>query len=135
METFNGIIRPVIVNGANGFSFNANIFHTCGGTTAPASGGVVSQENPLSILRASGCQSGTISDNVFQSCTAPVCISVARNEVDSTYSIAVKLVGNISRGSGCLYSIYYGDRCSISSSEYVGLTTDYYALYAWYLLV
>lgn len=61
---------------------------------------------------------------------APVCISVARNEVDSTYSIAVKLVGNISRGSGCLYSIYYGDRCSISSSEYVGLTTDYYALYA-----
>ncbi|ELO6248028.1 hypothetical protein QVK98_002353 [Escherichia coli] len=127
---FNGIIRPVIVNGANGFSFNANIFHTCGGTTAPASGGVVSQENPLSILRASGCQSGTISDNVFQSCLAPVCISVARNEVDSTYSIAVKLVGNISRGSGCLYSIYYGDRCSISSSEYVGLTTDYYALYA-----
>lgn len=127
---FNGIIRPVIVNGANGFSIDSNIYNDCGGTTAPTSSAAVSAVNPLSIVRVSGGQSGIISNNVFNNCLAPVCISVARNEVNSTYSIGINLVNNISRGSGCLYSIYYGDRCSISSSEYVGLTTDFYALYA-----
>ena len=129
-NTFTGLYRPIYVNGAFGFVVNDNLFQTCGGTVAPATGGVVSQENPLAILRLAGCKSGTVANNLFQDCNDPVCISIARDEVDTAYSVSVEILNNISRGSGCLLSLYYADRCTVRGNKYVGLATDFYGIYA-----
>ncbi|EOT6915705.1 hypothetical protein ACK6FU_002188 [Escherichia coli] len=130
LNTFTGLYRPIYVNGVIGFGIDDNIFQTCGGTTPPAAGGVVTNENPLAIVRLAGCKSGTVSINKFQDCLDPVCISLARDEVDSTFCISVEVNDNISRGSGCLLSLYYADRCSARDNKYVGLATDFYAIYA-----
>lgn len=128
-NTFTGLYRPIIVNGVSGFGVDDNIFQKCGGTTPPSSGDVVTAENPLSIVRLSGCKGGTAANNVFQDCNDPVCISVARDEVDSSYSSSVEVNNNMSRGSGCLLTFNYADRCTARDNKYVGLTTDFYGIY------
>ena len=128
-NTFTGLYRPIYVNGVTGFAVNDNLFQTCGGTTPPTTDGVITAENPLSIVRLSGCKSGTAANNVFQDCNDPVCISVARDEVDLSYSSSVEVNGNISRGSGCLLTLHHADRCTARGNKYVGLTTDFYGIY------
>ena len=129
-NTFTGLYRPIYVNGVTGFAVDSNLFQTCGGTVAPSVGDNVSRENPLAILRLAGCKSGTVSNNLFQDCNDPVCISIARDEVDTTYSVSVEILNNISRGSGCLLSLYYADRCTVRDNKYTGLPTDFYGVYA-----
>lgn len=129
-NTFTGLYRPIYVNGAFGFAVDENIFQTCGGTAAPSDTAEASKENPLAILRISGGKSGTVANNIFQDCNTPVCISVARDQVDNGYSVSVEVLNNIARGSGCLLSLYYADRCSVRNNKYVGLANDFYAVYA-----